>query len=80
MSYNRANLPPEERQAFEDEKAQMFEFWQQNLERSKVEAGRIWAEKGKRKGQYASWAQAEIEALEPAQYRSMVRRELDRLG
>lgn len=78
MSYNLASLPFDERNAMEDEKATLFAFWQQNLERAKVEAGRIWAEKGKRKGQYATWAAEQIAA--PDQYRSMVKRELERLG
>lgn len=80
MSYNLANLPFDERNAQEDEKATMFAFWQQNLEKAKAEAGRIWGEKGKRKGQWASWAHDQIAGLEPAQYQSMVRRELERLG
>lgn len=80
MSFNLANLHIDERNALEDEKGQMFEFWQQNMEKAKTEAGRIWAEKGKRKGRYASWSAEQIEQLEPAQYRSMVKRELDRLG
>lgn len=79
MSYNLANLPFDERNAMEDEKATMFEFWQQNLDRAKTDAGRIWAEKGKRKGQWAGWAQEQLAGLEPAQYQSMVRRELERL-
>jgi len=33
MSWNLANRPADERQAMEDEKARLFEFWQQNLER-----------------------------------------------
>lgn len=80
MSYNLANLPFDERNAMEDEKATMFEFWQQNLDRAKTDAGRIWSEKGKRKGQWAGWAQEQLAGLEPAQYQSMVRRELERLG
>lgn len=80
MSFNLANIQADERNALEDKKAQMFEFWKQNLERARGEAGRIWGEKAKRKGQYAGWAQAQVEALEPEQYRYMVIRELDSLG
>lgn len=80
MSLNLANLHIDERNALEGEKGQMFEFWQQNLERAKTDAGRIWAEKGKRKGQWAGWAQDQLDGLVPAQYQSMVRRELERLG
>lgn len=80
MSLNLANLHIDERNALEGEKGQMFEFWQQNLERAKTEAGRIWAERGKRKGQWAGWAQDQLAGLEPAQYQSMVKRELERLG
>lgn len=80
MSYNLASLPFDERNAMEDEKATMFEFWQQNLEKAKAEAGRIWAEKGKRKGQWQAWAAEQIAAMEPGQYQAMVKRELARMG
>ena len=57
------------------QKAKIVAFWKQKLEKAKVEAGRIWAEKGKGKGRWASWAQHQLAGLESAQYQSMVKRE-----
>ncbi|MDH4612559.1 hypothetical protein [Pseudomonas sp. BN102] len=80
MSYNLAKLPQDERQAQEDEKARLFEFWEQNNERAKVEAGRIWAEKDKRKAKWKDWAYEQIDAMHPPEYQSLVKRELARMG
>jgi len=41
MSYNLANLPMDERRAIDDEKSELFAYWQQNLDRAKGEAARI---------------------------------------
>jgi len=79
LSLNLANHPAEYRAALEAQKAEMFAFWQQNRERSYAEAGRIFSEKEKRKAGFRAWADAQIEALEPQQYRNMVRTELNRL-
>ena len=80
MSFNLAKMPQDERQALEDEKARLFEFWQYNLERAKIEAGRIWAEKDKRKSKWQDWAAEQIDALNPPEYQSLVKRELERMG
>ncbi len=80
MSYNLAHLPMDERQVEEDEKARLFEFWQLNLERAKIEAGKIWAEKDKRKGKWKDWAAEQMDALNPPEYQSLVKRELERMG
>jgi hypothetical protein len=80
MSFNLALHPSEQRQAIEQEKARSFEFWQQNLERAKGQAGKLWAEKSRRKGQWRGWVVEELERLEPAQFRTMVERELRQLG
>lgn len=79
MSFNLANQPTDQRQVQEDEKSRLFEFWQQNLERAKADAGRLFGEKGKRKGQWSAWADGEIDRMSPPEYQSMVRRELQRL-
>ncbi|BCG26486.1 hypothetical protein TUM18999_46770 [Pseudomonas tohonis] len=78
MIRNLAELHPDERAAMEHEKAQSYLFWQQNLERAKGEAAKIRGEKDRKKGKWAEWARAEIAALQPDQYRSMVEREVNR--
>lgn len=78
MSYNLANLPMDERRAMGDEKSELFAYWQQNLDRAKGEAARILGEKDRRKGKWREWAAEQIEALQPEQYREMVRREVER--
>ncbi|MCY1539142.1 hypothetical protein D9M68_747140 [compost metagenome] len=80
MSFNLATHSADHRQAIEAEKSRLFEFWQQSLEKAKIDAGRMWAEKGKRKGQWESWSAGEIDKLSPPEHRSLVRRELARLG
>lgn len=79
MSWNLANRPTDERQALEDEKARLFEFWQQNLERAKALAGKLFGERAKRKGKWSDWVTDEIDALSPPEYQALVRREVDRL-
>lgn len=80
MSYNLASKPQDERQAQEEDKARLFEFWQQHLEKAKVDAGRIWAEKDKRKAKWKDWAHEQIDALNPPEYQSLVKSELERMG
>ncbi|MEL7940954.1 hypothetical protein [Pseudomonas delhiensis] len=79
MSWNLANRPADERQAQEDEKSRLFEFWQQNLERAKVEAGKLFGERSKRKGRWGDWVKDEIDALSPPEYQALVQREVNRL-
>ncbi|MDH4581412.1 hypothetical protein E8F20_05920 [Pseudomonas sp. BN415] len=80
MSFNLAKLPQDQRQAQEDEKGRLFEFWQLNNERAKGEASRIWSEKDKRKSKWQDWATEQIDALNPPEYQSLVKRELARMG
>lgn len=78
-SWNLALRPTEERQAMEDEKARLFEFWQQNLDRAKAEAGKLFAERSKRKGKWSEWARSEVTEISPPELQDLVRRELVRL-
>lgn len=78
MIRNLTELHPDERNAIEEEKARSFQFWQSNLDRAKGEAARIKGEKERRKGKWSAWAQEEIAALQPEQYRTMVEREVYR--
>ncbi|WP_256594378.1 hypothetical protein [Pseudomonas sp. RIT411] len=41
MSYNLADLPMGERRALEEHKAELFEFWKANKDRSYGDAARI---------------------------------------
>lgn len=78
-SWNLALRPAEERQAMEDEKARLFEFWQQNLDRAKGEAGKLFAERSKRKGKWKEWALSEVAEISPPELQDLVKRELARL-
>ena len=80
MSFNLANQPASVRQAVEDEKARLFAFWQQNLERAKGQAGKYWSEKTRRRAQWRNWVEEELATLSPEQFQSMVRKELRRLS
>lgn len=80
MSFNLANQPAAVRQAVEDEKARLFAFWQQNLERAKNQAGKYWSEKTRRRAQWRNWVEEELATLSPEQFQSMVRKELRRLS
>ncbi len=79
MSFNLANKPGDTRSSIEEQKSQLYEMWQANLSRSKVEAGRILGEKAKRKGKWDEWMRAQLGTLSPPEYASMVRSELKRL-
>lgn len=76
--WNLALRPAEERQAMEDEKARLFEFWQQNLDRAKAEAAKILAEKDRRKSKWKDWAREQVAALSPPEYQAMVRQQVER--
>ena len=76
MSFNLANKSAEERNAGEAEKARLFELWQQNLQRSKVDAARLFGEKGK----WDEWVREQVAQLTPPEYASMVQREVRRLN
>ncbi|MFI8479904.1 hypothetical protein ACIGCM_04955 [Pseudomonas sp. NPDC078700] len=80
MSFNLANKPADERNAGEAEKARLFDLWQQNLQRSKVDAARLFGEKSKRKGKWDEWLREQITQLTPPEYASMVQREVRRLN
>ncbi|MDU4254911.1 hypothetical protein [Pseudomonas sp.] len=77
-TWNLALRPAEERQAMEDEKARLFEFWQQNLDRAKGDAAKILAEKDRQKSKWKEWAHDQVAALSPPEYQAMVRREVER--
>ncbi|MCG4454027.1 hypothetical protein LJY18_12040 [Pseudomonas sp. MMS21-TM103] len=82
MSFNLANKSSEQRNIEEAEKARLFELWQQNLHRTKVEAARLVGEKSKRKGKWDEWLRAQLAQLAqmtPPEYASMVQREVRRL-
>ena len=79
MSFNLANKPSEQRNVEEAEKARLFEIWQQNLHRTKVDAARLVGEKSKRKGKWDEWLRTELAQMTPPEYASMVRREVRRL-
>ena len=79
MSFNLANKPSEQRNVEEAEKARLFELWQQNLQRTKVEAARLVGEKSKRKGKWDEWLRAQLAQMTPPEYASMVQREVRRL-
>lgn len=79
MSFNLANKPAAQRSEEETEKARLFELWQHNLHRAKADAARLFGEKGKRKGKWEEWLRAQLAALNPPEYASMVQREVRRL-
>lgn len=79
MSYNLADLPMDERRAMEEHKAELFEFWKANKDRSYGDAARIFGAKEKKGKGWRAWADLELAGMEPQQYRSMVRTEMNRL-
>jgi hypothetical protein len=79
MSFNLADKPLAERAALEDEKSRLFELWQNNLGKAKGEAARLFGERAKRKGKWAEWVRAELDAMSPPEYANMVRSEVNRL-
>ncbi|MNG85484.1 hypothetical protein D3C76_663090 [compost metagenome] len=79
MSFNLANKSFAERAQIEAEKARLFHMWQNNLGKAKGEAARLIAEKPRRKGKWAEWVRAELDALSPPEYASMVRSEVNKM-
>jgi len=79
MSFNLANRSYEERAQIEAEKARLFELWQNNLGKAKGEAARIISEKPRRKGKWAEWVRAELDAMSPPEYANMVRSEINKM-
>jgi hypothetical protein len=79
MSFNLANQSAEVRNAGEDEKSRLFQLWQQNLHRAKVDAARLVGEKAKRKGKWEEWLRSQLGDMSPPEYASMVQREVRRL-
>ncbi|EQM72082.1 hypothetical protein QYE80_13450 [Pseudomonas tohonis] len=77
---NLADLHPYERNAHEEEKLRLFNFWQENLGRAKDEARRMHLERDGLKSNWNAWADRELEKLKPQEYRSLVARELKRLA
>ncbi|MGG5289630.1 hypothetical protein [Pseudomonas shirazensis] len=79
MSFNLANRSFEERAQIEAEKARLFEYWQSNLGKVKAEAGRLISEKSRRKGKWAEWVRAELDAMTPQDFAVMVRSEVNKM-
>ncbi|MFJ2363187.1 hypothetical protein ACIPIN_05590 [Pseudomonas sp. NPDC087697] len=55
------------------------EFHEQNLDSARVHAQRLFAQKAVLQGAWLSWVASQIYTLRPAEYASMVRRELQHL-
>jgi hypothetical protein len=79
MSFNLANKSFAERALIEDEKARLYELWQQNIGRAKGDAARLIAEKPRRKGRWSEWVRAELDAMAPPEYANMVKSEVNKL-
>ncbi|AIR90422.1 hypothetical protein [Pseudomonas cremoricolorata] len=79
MSFNLANMPYVERAQIEAEKSRLFTFWQSNLGKAKAEASRLISEKSRRKGKWAEWVRGELDALNPHEYASLVRLEVNKM-
>ena len=79
MSFNLANKSLPEGAALEDEKARLFDLWQNNLGKAKGEAARLFGERSKRKGKWAEGVRAELDGMAPPEFSNMVRSEVNRL-
>ncbi|MBC3411778.1 MULTISPECIES: hypothetical protein [Pseudomonas] len=79
MSFNLANMSYQERAQIEAEKARLFAYWQANLGKAKAEAGRLIAEKPRRKGKWAEWVRGEFESMSPPEFTSLVRSEVNKM-
>ncbi|MDH0733948.1 hypothetical protein N5F23_08045 [Pseudomonas sichuanensis] len=79
MSFNLANMSFAERAQIEAEKARLFQYWQGNLAKAKGEAGRLIAEKPRRKGKWAEWVRAELDGMSPPEFTQLVRIEVNKL-
>ncbi|AZC36938.1 MULTISPECIES: hypothetical protein [Pseudomonas] len=55
------------------------EFHRQHLERARVEAQRLFEQRAVLQGAWLAWVASQLYVLKPAEYASMVRRELQRL-
>ncbi|MFW9078791.1 hypothetical protein ACOI9X_05840 [Pseudomonas sp. P2757] len=55
------------------------DFHLQNLDSARVEAQRLFAAKADMQGAWLGWVASQIYSLQPAEYASMVRRELQSL-
>ncbi|APC19336.1 hypothetical protein BLL42_24190 [Pseudomonas frederiksbergensis] len=55
------------------------DFHEQNLDSARAQAQRLFARKAVLQGAWLSWVASQIYALRPAEYASMVRRELQQL-
>lgn len=79
MSFNLASRSFAERAQIEEEKARLFDLWQNNLGKAKGDAGRLISEKSRRKGKWAEWVRAELETMSPPEYANMVRSEVNKM-
>ena len=57
-----------------------LQSWQPQLKKAKVDAGRIWAEKDKRKAKWRGWAYEPVDAMTSSEYQRLVEREMARMG
>ncbi|WP_178110068.1 hypothetical protein [Pseudomonas sp. FSL R10-1350] len=55
------------------------EFHQQHLEQAQTKAAELFARRTDLKGAWLGWVAGQLYSLSPAEYASMVRRELQRL-
>lgn len=55
------------------------DFHEQNLESARAQALRLFSRKAVLQGAWLGWVASQIYSLQPAEYASMVRRELKRL-
>jgi hypothetical protein len=55
------------------------DFHEQNLESARAQALRLFSQKAVLQGAWLGWVASQIYSLRPAEYASMVRRELKRL-
>ncbi|KMN09710.1 MULTISPECIES: hypothetical protein [Pseudomonas] len=55
------------------------EFHQQHLEQAQAKAAELFARRTDLKGAWLGWVAGQLYSLSPAEYASMVRRELQRL-
>ncbi|WP_097303034.1 hypothetical protein [Pseudomonas chlororaphis] len=55
------------------------EFHRQHLERARAEAQRLFEQRAVLQGAWLAWVASQLYVLKPAEYASMVRRELQRL-
>ncbi|MGO2452088.1 hypothetical protein SAMN04490203_1900 [Pseudomonas taetrolens] len=74
MAQGRADVQGQQRVT-----ASRSEFHRQHLEQAQAKAAQLFAQKSALQGAWLTWVAGQLYALRPAEYASMVRRELERL-